>query len=282
MIPENRHELLLRIPLAVVFLWFGIDKFFNLGYWTMWVPQPIHVGLERILQTEIFPTFIHGVALFEISVGAALILGLLVKQIAAAASVFLLIIILASGANPATIRDIGLLGAMIYLAAGKRSGSEWIRSLAFVKKMVIAIALVSFIVGASVVLSSTPMTPVQAEQSTFPPNALAGEHTINQQPKLDVKERMVFLYPTEGAATTEKKIQLKLRVPFDFDNVAFSHIHLKLDNMVFDAVYLAQAGEVVREITVSPGTHTLSAYAAYIDHTEVSGHDTSVTFVVAK
>ena len=113
MAPENLRDLLLRIPLATVFLWFGVDKFFNTGYWAMWVPQPIHTGLEGVLQGEIFPSFIYGLGVFEISVGTALIFGFFVRQVAAIASAFLVLIIATSGLNPATIRDVGLLGPTI-------------------------------------------------------------------------------------------------------------------------------------------------------------------------
>lgn len=108
-------HLLLKIGLAVVFLWFGIHKFIAPQYWiNAWIPQWLPGILDNFGLSALNFIYINGV--FEILVAVSLLTGVGVRVFALLASLFLLAVISTyglSGFNEIMVRDIGLLGAML-------------------------------------------------------------------------------------------------------------------------------------------------------------------------
>ena len=107
-------NLVLRLSLAIVFFWFGIDKFFHPDYWVnAWVPQSIVSFVEnfRIRPTDII--YITGV--FEVLVGTSLVANIFIVFFSSAAFLFLVSITFFSGFSEVLVRDIGLMGALLSL-----------------------------------------------------------------------------------------------------------------------------------------------------------------------
>lgn len=110
----RNSQLAIRIGLAIVFLWFGIDKFIQPQYWLdAWVPAfvqdfatSIHIGGRDLINLA---------GIFEVIVALSLLTGFFMRYLAAAAAVFLVSIIAVHGFNEVIIRDIGLVGALIAL-----------------------------------------------------------------------------------------------------------------------------------------------------------------------
>lgn len=114
-------ELVLRLGLAVVFLIFGLDKFRGeanwIAYWTDWVPA----WLATLLRGQVM-AFIYALGIFETLVGLSFLTGYFLPWAALLASLFLLAVIIFSGIDEFTIRDIGLLGGTfsLFLSATRR------------------------------------------------------------------------------------------------------------------------------------------------------------------
>lgn len=106
---EATARLLLRVGLAAVFVWFGLDKFVHTGYWAMWVPD----ALAPVFATD---AGLYALGLVEVGLGA----GLLwqhrwLREVALATAAYLALIVAFQGVVP-VVRDLGLLGAATYLA----------------------------------------------------------------------------------------------------------------------------------------------------------------------
>ena len=94
---------IIRISLALVLLWFGIDEIINPENWFGYIPS----WLTSILPLDI-GTFIIMNGIFEIIVGFLLLIGLHTRIIAFIAALHLLSITIAVGYNDIAVRDFGL------------------------------------------------------------------------------------------------------------------------------------------------------------------------------
>ncbi len=119
---ENLGKLLLRLGLGIVFIWFGIDKFFRPELWTGWIPQ----FLLELLFFDV-NVFLYITGVFEVAAGALIAVGLFTRITAGICAAFLFLIVLTSIGGEVLVRDIGLmflaLGIMI-LGPGKYAVSE--------------------------------------------------------------------------------------------------------------------------------------------------------------
>lgn len=107
-------HLVLRIGLALVFLWFGIDKFIHPGYWAdAWLPGSVAGIIERAGLSRNEFMYLNGI--FEIVVGTSIISTIFIRFFATAAVVFLLSVFLFHGFNEIVIRDFGLIGGLLAL-----------------------------------------------------------------------------------------------------------------------------------------------------------------------
>lgn len=115
---RNAH-LLIRVGLAIVFLWFGIDKFIHPTYWlNAWVPDAFVSFLARLKLSG--TDFIYFGGIFEVLVGVSLVSGFFIKYFSAAAALFLVVVSvttfgLTHAYSEILVRDIGLVGALLAL-----------------------------------------------------------------------------------------------------------------------------------------------------------------------
>lgn len=110
-------NLILKIGLATVFLWFGIHKFIDPGYWVnAWIPSWFPGVLSVLSLTT--TNFIYILGIFEILVGLSFVTGVGVRLFAFLGSLFLLITLFTfglGGFNEIVVRDIGLLAGLLAL-----------------------------------------------------------------------------------------------------------------------------------------------------------------------
>ena len=107
-------NLVLRMGLAVVFFWFGIDKFFHPDYWTnAWVPQSVASLVANFNLRPIDIIYMSGV--FEVLVGTSLVTNIFIVFFSSLAMVFMMGIMFFNGFNEVLVRDIGLIGAFLSL-----------------------------------------------------------------------------------------------------------------------------------------------------------------------
>lgn len=99
-------ELALRIGLAGVFLYAGINSLLNPTSWIGYVPQWIES--IPLLTRELFLT-LHGI--FEIALAAVLLIGLYKKLVALLAFLSIAAIIITYGIDDISFRDFGLLAS---------------------------------------------------------------------------------------------------------------------------------------------------------------------------
>lgn len=102
----------LKIGIAAVFLWFGIDKFIHPTYWlNAWVPAGFVSFLSRFNLDGSQFVFLLGI--FEVLVGISLLTDVLVKLFSFLAIIFLLFIFFIAPLNEVIIRDLGLIGGLL-------------------------------------------------------------------------------------------------------------------------------------------------------------------------
>ncbi len=107
-------NLVLRLSLAIVFFWFGIDKFFHPDYWVnAWVPQSVVLFAESLRLRSVDVIYISGV--FEVLVATSLITNIFVALFSSLAVLFLAGIMLFHGFSEIMMRDVGLMGAFLSL-----------------------------------------------------------------------------------------------------------------------------------------------------------------------
>src|SRR3989344_6043712 len=105
-------HLILRLSLAIVFLWFGVDKFFHPVYWiNSWLPQfLINLGAYFRISTS---AMVYGVGVVELLIGISLVSNIFVDFFALVAAVLLTTVSLFYGFNEVLVRDVGLIGALL-------------------------------------------------------------------------------------------------------------------------------------------------------------------------
>ena len=115
---EEAVSLLLRFSLGFVFLWFGIDKFVHPEIWAGWMPSWLVLP-----QTQ----FIYALGVVETVIGLCLVLRVAVSVAACAAAFLLACIIVSVPWSEISVRDIGLLGAVLALVFAKRDSFTIVR-----------------------------------------------------------------------------------------------------------------------------------------------------------
>ncbi len=107
-------NLILRLSLAIVFFWFGIDKFFHPDYWVnAWVPQSVSLFAANF---KIRPTdIIYMSGVLEVLVGTSLVTNIFVVFFSSYALLFLGGVMFFNGFSEIIVRDVGLMGALLSL-----------------------------------------------------------------------------------------------------------------------------------------------------------------------
>jgi len=98
----------LRIGLALVFLWFGTDQLMNNQAWTAYIPQSV-IDISNLSATTL--VYVNGI--FEIVFGTLLLLGLLTRFTAFVLALHMLDITYVVGFDSIGVRDFGLSIAAI-------------------------------------------------------------------------------------------------------------------------------------------------------------------------
>ena len=113
MFTSSRYSYLaLRLGLAAVFLWFGIDKILHPAYWlNAWVPQGVQLLIAKFSLTGIQFVYLSGI--FEMLVGLSLATGVFAKFFSALALFFLISVLIFVGISEVTVRDFGLIGGFL-------------------------------------------------------------------------------------------------------------------------------------------------------------------------
>jgi len=116
---KDYSTVIIRIGLALVLLWFGIDEIVNPEKWFGYFPQSL-ISLINIDLSTFF--IINGV--FEIIVGILFLVGFKTRIVAVISALHLLSITIAIGYNDIGVRDFGLTlmaVSLIFSGAGKLS-----------------------------------------------------------------------------------------------------------------------------------------------------------------
>lgn len=100
--------LLLRLALGITFLWIGIDMVRFPQNWIGYLPATIPFGLSR-------ENALQGNALFDIGIGALLLLNKLPRGTSLFATLHLAGILVVNGIDGVLVRDVGLFGAALAL-----------------------------------------------------------------------------------------------------------------------------------------------------------------------
>lgn len=107
-------HLFLRLTLAAVFLWFGIDKFIHPHYWIdAWLPARVASLLDGAHFNAL--NFIYLNAIVEILIGVSLISTLMLRLFAVFGIILLVMAMVFHGFNEILVRDIALIGALLAL-----------------------------------------------------------------------------------------------------------------------------------------------------------------------
>jgi uncharacterized membrane protein YphA (DoxX/SURF4 family) len=104
--------LALKLGLAVVFLWLGVDKFLHPSYWmNVWV-SPLATGLVDYLKIS-SDQLVYLSGVFEILVAVSLIAGIFPKFFSILVVLSLINTIIFNGLNEATVVNVGLIGGFV-------------------------------------------------------------------------------------------------------------------------------------------------------------------------
>ncbi|OGN16097.1 MAG: hypothetical protein A3J47_03245 [Candidatus Yanofskybacteria bacterium RIFCSPHIGHO2_02_FULL_43_22] len=107
-------NIFLRLGLATVFIWFGVDKFINPQYWlSAWVPQSVLVIVSKFGLSGADIVYSSGV--FELLVGASVFSNIFIKIFSVLAILFLVVVLFTFGVSEVVVRDFGLMGGFLAL-----------------------------------------------------------------------------------------------------------------------------------------------------------------------
>lgn len=253
---QREARFLLRWGIGFVFLWFGIDKFVHPAYWPMWVPE----HLPALRSSGALAAF----GAFEIAVGLALLGNVRIREVSAAATVFMGGIVATSGLAP-VVRDVGLIAASAYLALtspgrAPRAAPSRRFALPQARRRSVLLAGLSLLVVVGVVAAGSSLLA-------------AREPTVATTGAL-----LEFTSPADGAAIPPGDLPVTVRLGPQSERIIANHVHFKVDGRVVDAVFLRDGATEARTLLrgLNAGDHEITAYLAYADHTEHPGSRTSV------
>ena len=100
-------NILLRIGLSIVFLWFGISQVLNPSDWVIYMPS--WLSFDQVSSSSVI--FFNGV--LKIIFGGFLLIGFFTRTSAAILVLNLLVVLFSIGYNEIAVRDFGLFIATI-------------------------------------------------------------------------------------------------------------------------------------------------------------------------
>lgn len=102
---------ILRIGIAITFLWIGVLIFKDPQAWGLylrpWATDLLPVPLEQVMIIT---------ALLDISIGVLLLINVLTWLVGLVGAIHIAAVLIVSGINAVTVRDIGLFSAVLALA----------------------------------------------------------------------------------------------------------------------------------------------------------------------
>lgn len=108
-------QLSIRIGLAIVYCWFGVDKFIRPDYWiNAWMPAWAQHIAQALGMSTTDAVILIGI--FEVLVATSLVTGFFIRVFAVIAIVFLATGLVVHGFNEVLVRDIGLIAGLLALA----------------------------------------------------------------------------------------------------------------------------------------------------------------------
>ncbi len=111
MLNPNLGVFILRVAMAILFLWFGFSQLLDASSWVSWVPSWAE-DLTRLEPSMI--VLLNGG--FEIAMGVLLALGLYTRIAAILLGIHLALLVFEIGISPIGVRDFALMGATFALA----------------------------------------------------------------------------------------------------------------------------------------------------------------------
>lgn len=123
---KSYSPVVLRIGLALVFLWFGTNQFLDTSAWIGFVPQSV-VDMSSLSAQ----TLVHLNGIFEIVFGAALLLGFFTRFVAFFLALHMLDIMFIVGWDSIGVRDFGLSMATIAIWL---NGADFLTLDRFIRK----------------------------------------------------------------------------------------------------------------------------------------------------
>ena len=107
-------QIALRVCLAAVFFWFGVDKFIHPAYWLdAWVPAWTVALVSKFGASGTQFIYLNGV--FEVLIGLSLVSGVFMRFFSLLGILFLAGVMIFTGFSEILVRDIGLIGALAAL-----------------------------------------------------------------------------------------------------------------------------------------------------------------------
>ncbi len=98
--------LVLRIGIAIVFFWFGIDKFFHPDYWlNNWIPGPVSTDAAAYL-----------IGAVEILIGVSLATNMFIGFFSVIGTAVVAALFLTHGLNQIFAQGLGLIGPLLALS----------------------------------------------------------------------------------------------------------------------------------------------------------------------
>ena len=111
---------IIRLGLAIVFLWFGFSQLFDQTMWLSLIPSSLVIATGISAKTFVI---LNGI--FEVVMASMLALGIRIRIVAALLFLHLIVIIGDVGINPIGVRDVGLtLGLLAIVFHGPDSHSH--------------------------------------------------------------------------------------------------------------------------------------------------------------
>ena len=107
---QNKAMFILRLGLAITFIWIGIYIFQAPEAWgnylLPWARELLPIPIKELML---------GTAILDIAIGVLLAIGKFIWPAALVGSIHLAMVMATSGINAITVRDVGLLGATLFL-----------------------------------------------------------------------------------------------------------------------------------------------------------------------
>ena len=110
----RNSNLVLRWTLAIIFVWFGVDKFIHPQYWiNAWYPDSVSNIVDKVGLSG--REFMNIVGITETLIGISMATGLFLKWFAGLGLILMLLGIIFFGFNEVMVRNLAIIGGFLAL-----------------------------------------------------------------------------------------------------------------------------------------------------------------------